>query len=219
MSTIRAGTTTTTALVNTADITGNIVLTADSGIVNAATGTTGGLIVPTGTTAQRPASPTNGTIRYNTSNSEFEIYQSSSWVAITIQNTGIYAVNYLVIAGGGGGGGAAWSGGGGAGGYLTSTFSVASGTAYTVTVGAGGAGGASTLVGTDGSNSAFSSIIATGGGGGAIGDGGTPTGRSGGSGGGGTTPGSGTSGQGNAGGSNSSSLFVYPISSLVLLFL
>jgi hypothetical protein len=35
---------------------------------------TGSLKVPSGTTAQRPSSPTNGMLRYNTSNSEFEVY-------------------------------------------------------------------------------------------------------------------------------------------------
>ena len=89
--------------------------------------------------------------------------------------------DYLVVAGGGGGGGGLYGAGagGGAGGLrstvtgtggsgsLESPISVASGTAYTITVGAGGAGGANNLKGAVGSNSVFSTITSTGGGGGA----------------------------------------------------
>jgi hypothetical protein len=38
--------------------------------------------VPAGTTAQRPAVPVNGDIRYNTDTSRFEIYAGSSWTTI-----------------------------------------------------------------------------------------------------------------------------------------
>ena len=41
-----------------------------------------GLVVPTGTTAQRPASPINGTTRYNTTTSAFEFYQNGAWVTM-----------------------------------------------------------------------------------------------------------------------------------------
>ena len=58
MSTIRAGNTTNTALVYTGDTTGQLNLESETGIVNV--NTTGGLTLPTGTTAQRPASPQNG---------------------------------------------------------------------------------------------------------------------------------------------------------------
>jgi len=127
------------------------------------------------------------------------------------------SVNYLVV-GGGGGGGSRFGGGGGAGGFLEGTsFAVAKGTAYTVTVGAGGAGGASSgstgtngaSAGGDGGSSVFSTITAAGGGGGARGD--TGNGRTGGSGGGAAgrfsgTGGSGTTGQGFAGGTTNSGL-------------
>ena len=73
MSTIRTGTTTTTAISVTGDTTGTLTLTADSGIVDAST-TTGGFIPPSGTTAQRPSSPASGTIRFNTSTNVFEVY-------------------------------------------------------------------------------------------------------------------------------------------------
>ena len=120
--------------------------------------------------------------------------------------------DYLVVAGGGGAGGSGISGGGGAGGLrstvtatggggsLESALSVASGTAYTITVGAGGAAGATSTRGTNGSNSVFSTITSTGGGGG----GRNPvSGATGGSGGGGYdngTGGTGTANQGYAGG-------------------
>ena len=56
------------------------------------------VLVPKGTTAQRPATPTNGHARYNTTDNEFEFYQNSAWrkvrykepnsVGITQQNLG-----------------------------------------------------------------------------------------------------------------------------------
>lgn len=132
----------------------------------------------------------------------------------TFNSTGTFtplqglSCDYLVVAGGGGGGSDDNGGGGGAGGLrstvtatggggsLESALSVASGTAYTVTVGAGGANTVS------GSNSVFSTITATGGGNGASNN---INASNGGSGGGGgtagnrTTAGSGTANQGYAG--------------------
>jgi large repetitive protein len=43
---------------------------------------TGALSVPSGTTAQRPVSPTTGMIRYNTTNGVLEQYTTSGWVGI-----------------------------------------------------------------------------------------------------------------------------------------
>ena len=42
---------------------------------------TGALTVSSGTTAQRPASPTNGMLRYNTTIPQLEIY-ANGWTAI-----------------------------------------------------------------------------------------------------------------------------------------
>ena len=42
--------------------------------------TTGALIVPVGSDAQRP-SGVNGMIRYNTSNNVFEVFSNASWVS------------------------------------------------------------------------------------------------------------------------------------------
>ena len=41
-----------------------------------------GLVIPVGTTAQRPSSPLQGLIRYNTSISQFEGYNGSSYISI-----------------------------------------------------------------------------------------------------------------------------------------
>jgi|TARA_R110000803_G_scaffold148128_1_gene213579 hypothetical protein len=61
--------------------------------------TTNSILVPKGTTAQRPTSPVNGHLRFNTTDSRFEIYENSKWdglrvaapstnAAITQQNIG-----------------------------------------------------------------------------------------------------------------------------------
>lgn len=86
----QAGTTTTaTALVKTADNSG--VLTIQTNGSNALTvGTdqnvtmngTGAIVVPVGTTAQRPATPVVGMIRYNTTIPQLECYIDTSWIAI-----------------------------------------------------------------------------------------------------------------------------------------
>jgi len=127
-------------------------------------------------------------------------------------------VDYLVVAGGGGGGYGTGSagrgaGGGGAGGLLTaSSYSITSGTSYSISVGQGGAAGAgSGSNGSNGENSVFGTFTAVGGGGGAAQAGGN--GSIGGSGGGGgaQSDGSsyglgavGTAGQGNTGGNGHS---------------
>jgi hypothetical protein len=176
---------------------GSTALTVDTS-QNVTLNSTGALGLPSGTTAQRPASPINGQMRYNTTTGLPEIYQNGAW-AFFGSNT-ITSVEYLVVAGGGGGG-RDDGGGGGAGGYLTAaSYSVTVGSAITVTIGAGGAGAGSGGSGANGNNSVFGSITATYGGGG----GGPGTAAAGGSGGGAYyisgTGASGTSGQGNAGG-------------------
>jgi hypothetical protein len=167
---------------------------------------TGFLKIPSGTTAQRPASPVVGMIRYNTTNSEFEAYSNVSWLALTTQTAGAYAVDYLIVAGGGAGGanlgtGTYASGGGGAGGALYGTFTAPITTAYTLVIGAGGA-----TAGYAGSDSTGLTLTAVGGGSGGPNNGAST--RNGGSGGGaadptasgGQTAGTGTVGQGKDGG-------------------
>ena len=173
---------------------------------------TGYFDLPSGTTAQRPGSPTVGMIRYNTDFASYEVYFSTGWQPIT-STPYTYSIEYIVVAGGGGGGGGGGyetGGGGGAGGYITSTATFSVGSSYTVTIGAGGAVTGATGAGNSGNASSVSgtgvSLTTTGGGGG--GAGGTAA-KSGGSGGGGsnwsqTTGAAGTSGQGNNGGNGGS---------------
>ena len=153
-------------------------------------GGTGALSVPVGTTAQRPASPTVGMTRWNTTINSMEVYIGTGWQ--TIASTA-YSVDYLVAAGGGGGGGATRGGGGGAGGVLqASALSVSPGTTYTITIGAGGPSGAydaggGANAGTSGTNSSLGAVAtALGGGNGGASD----------SSGAGRSPGSGGSGGG-----------------------
>ena len=164
---------------------------------------TGYFDLPSGTTAQRPSSPVVGMIRYNTTESKYEVYETGGW---SFLKTTAYSYNieYLVIAGGGGGGrGTNSGGGGGAGGYRTAaSFALAGGTNYTVTVGGGGAGATATGAnGVNGSDSIFSTITSTGGGGG----GSTAVGSNGGSGGGGGTQANSTTYAGGSGNTPSTS--------------
>ena len=168
-------------------------------------GSTNSLNLPSGTNAQRTASPVAGTIRWNTSQTIPEIYTGATngWQKFTLASEG-YTVTYLLIAGGGGGG-FSNGGGGGAGGLLTSTTTINPGVVYTATVGGGGAAG------TSGSNTTFTGLTtAVGGGNGGGGTAGGGAAGNGGSGGGARgqvasaqTPGTGTGGQGNSGGNNS----------------
>ena len=190
--------------------------------------TNGSVVLPSGTTAQRPTGAA-GQIRFNTDTGEMEFWSSTSapaqWRKVRDGELPAFSVRYLIAAGGGAGGSshASWvaGGGGGAGGLLTasndtSTFSL--NTSYTVTVGAGGARtvGTSTYrnAGNNGANSVLHTLTAIGGGGGGGGQMANYTlaeahGKDGGSGGGtsgygnygtGSLIGSGTAGQGNDGG-------------------
>lgn len=49
---------------------------------NTTTDDTGFFRLPAGTTAQRPAAPLNGMIRFNTETNRPEAYQNGSWVNI-----------------------------------------------------------------------------------------------------------------------------------------
>jgi hypothetical protein len=213
MSTIQAGTTSTTALVTTGDTTGNIVLTPDSGI--ATISATGSLTIPVGTTAQRPASPVNGMIRFNTTLGYNEWYSATlgSWLGLSDGPS--YSIDILLVAGGAGSGRAETgdpAGGGGAGGFRTLNQTVFPSTGYSILVGAGGIAGNFANLQYRGGDTSFSGNISLGGGGGGNGSGAsnattTFNGLSGGSGGGGGfsngsigVGGAGTSGQGFAGG-------------------
>jgi hypothetical protein len=69
--------------------------------------------IPYGTTAERPAAPSAGSIRYNTTLGRFEGYLTAGgWQNFLSDN---YSIDYLIVAGGGGGGGQGSNGGGGGG--------------------------------------------------------------------------------------------------------
>jgi len=170
------------------------------------------LILPRGTTAQRPTFAANGAIRWNSSNNWLEVYTGETTQWVTLAYGGQYLITYLIAAGGGGGG-SDMGGGGGAGGYLSGTALVTPGLSYTISVGAGGAGapaGTYQNKGINGNDSTIGRLVITsvGGGGGGSEYGGGPyqAGASGGSGGGAAggsaSGGAGTSGQGYPGGGN-----------------
>jgi hypothetical protein len=155
---------------------GNAALTIGTD-QNATFNSTGAITVPVGNTAQRPSSPANGMIRYNSSTNGLEGYILGSWTAI---KSGTYTASYLIVAGGGGGGsrGTRGGGGGGAGGLLSGTTALTPNVVYSFTVGGGGAVG---YGGSNGTDSTGFGLTATGGGGGGY----SGTANSGGSGGGG----------------------------------
>jgi hypothetical protein len=126
---------------------------------------TGFIQMPSGTSAQRPGTPTAGMIRYNTDNARTELYDGSKWTLLdgsalaaggSVTTAGGYRIHTFtsgatsftmtypgeveVLLVGGGGGGAGIGGGGGAGGFIYEQgVSLPAGN-YTVTVGGGGQG-------------------------------------------------------------------------------
>jgi hypothetical protein len=63
---------------------------------------TGFMLIPKGTTAQRPVSPVNGEIRYNTDTSQFEGYQGGAWGQLGGGATGgggdeVFQENSLIV--------------------------------------------------------------------------------------------------------------------------
>lgn len=182
-------------------ISGNLVVTGTASIAGVVgTASTGAITMPSGTTAQRPASPAVGMQRINTTTWVLEVYNGASWITIpSTLNTP--SIDYLVVAGGGGNG-VGFGAGGGAGGLLSGSTTITVGTTYSVVIGLGGITNGANTTGSSGGNSTALGLTAIGGGGGGHSSG--PAGGSGGSGGGGSQPniagGAGTSGQGFAGG-------------------
>ena len=52
---------------------------AANGVLSYADSATGGLFLPSGTTAQRPVSPATGQMRFNTTTESVEVYTGSTW--------------------------------------------------------------------------------------------------------------------------------------------
>jgi len=121
--------------------------------------TTDAILIPGGTTGQRPSTPANGMMRFNSSSTTAEIYLGGNWVTFAYSQ---YSINYLIVAGGGGGGSNS-AGGGGAGGLVYGSSALTPGQTYTITVGGGGAGG-NGGAGTSGTFSSFIGVTAVGGG-------------------------------------------------------
>jgi hypothetical protein len=70
-----------TVEVNPVDTASNVSVDvqAANGVLSYADSATGGLFLPSGTTAQRPASPATGQMRFNTTTSLVEVYNGTSW--------------------------------------------------------------------------------------------------------------------------------------------
>ena len=70
-----------TVEVNPVDTASNLSVNvqASSGVLSYADSATGGLYLPVGTTAQRPASPATGQMRFNTTTGSVETYNGTSW--------------------------------------------------------------------------------------------------------------------------------------------
>lgn len=182
-------------------------LVSPTGVVDAS-GSTGGLAFASGTTAQRPTSPTVGMSRWNTTLYYAEIWNGAEWLRYSSAPV-TPTVDYLIVAGGGGGATDIDVGGGGGGGGLLTGSIIRSFQTYAIVVGGGGprgtgvdntgTGGGS--AGTQGASSSFNSLVAIGGGaGGTRNQNGGVGGSGGGGGDNGNVGGAGTAGQGYAGG-------------------
>jgi hypothetical protein len=72
---------------------------------------TGFMLIPKGTTAQRPVSPVDGEMRYNTDTNQFEGYQGGAWGqlgggatggggdTVFVENSRVVTVNYTIPTG------------------------------------------------------------------------------------------------------------------------
>ncbi len=78
---------------------------------NVTMSSTGFALIPAGTTAERPASPANGQIRYNTTTAQFEGYQGGAWGQlgggatgaggdeVFVENSRVVTTNYTIPVG------------------------------------------------------------------------------------------------------------------------
>jgi hypothetical protein len=174
----------TTGLVTTA----NVIVGKDLQVAgNVSLTGTGSIVVPVGTTAQRPATGLSGMVRFDSDLDALQIYNGTAWSSVgsmyatggtltTVDGYRIHSftssgdfvvsiagvVEYLVI-GGGGGGGYGHAGGGGAGGYLSGFKHISVGT-HAIVIGAGGSVPAGP--GNNGNSTTALGLTALGGGGG-----------------------------------------------------
>lgn len=146
--------------------------------------------IPVGTTAERPTSPSLGTMRFNTTNNALEWWSGEAWISISRPltptnrtvitssttynriNSNASELRVTVVGGGGGGGSGYCSCPGGNGGFGGIAYVVIPnpGSSYAVTVGGGGFAAQSSgqryntgVNGGPGGASSFGSIVAGGG--------------------------------------------------------
>ena len=74
--------------VDTTSVADGAGLIKDGSDYVATTNNTGAMIMPVGTTAQRPGSPVQGMIRFNTTTSKFEGYNGSDWINLVEEDLG-----------------------------------------------------------------------------------------------------------------------------------
>jgi hypothetical protein len=129
-------------VINTPAATSLVLKTAGTNAVtigtnqNVVCNSTGAFTIPVGTTAQRPASPQVGQMRYNTTLSQYEFYDGTNWANVPVTNN--YSIEMFAWGGGGGGAGNSGYGAGGGGGAANGTMAVTPSTAFAVVVGGGG---------------------------------------------------------------------------------
>lgn len=58
---------------------GDLLVGSSSGSLEKSSDSTGAIVIPVGTTAQRPSSPVAGMMRFNSETSQFEGYNGSEW--------------------------------------------------------------------------------------------------------------------------------------------
>jgi hypothetical protein len=85
MSTIRATTTQANAIINTPNLSGDLILEADSNLVDC--NITGAIKLPIGTLSERPTKLSGATLRINTTTKALEYFNGSSWTVIWSDNT------------------------------------------------------------------------------------------------------------------------------------
>lgn len=101
---------------------------------------TGYFQVPRGNVAQRPVTPLEGLIRYNSETDIYEGYINDEWHKFLTVKQGTYTISYVAVGGGGGGQNGGFTGAGGGGQFVTSTTTAEPGTTViSITIGAGGA--------------------------------------------------------------------------------
>jgi hypothetical protein len=82
-------------MVQTADTSGNLIFVTTGGVLYA-NSSIGGFAMPSGTTAERPASAVNGMLRYNTTIDVVEMYVDGAWVVSNFTSAPVNTVAPVV---------------------------------------------------------------------------------------------------------------------------